>query len=277
MSSTKKAPCLSDAVYGLAVGDALGVPVEFCRRGTFHVKGMEGHGTYNLPAGTWSDDTSLTLATCDSIRRRGYIDRADMRERFCLWLFRGAYTPFGTTFGVGRTTRAALVLGKGQRSPTSNGNGSLMRIIPLAFTDAADDHVRAVSAMTHAHPIAMDGCASLVRIAKDIIKGKSLEAAVHLEGARGPFHELAQLGSFTEKDIPSGGFVTHTLRAALWCNLTSSSYEEAVLKAVNLGDDSDTTGAVCGALAGILYGKEAIPREWVAALQAKALINACLF
>ncbi|MDY6084771.1 MAG: ADP-ribosylglycohydrolase family protein [Dialister sp.] len=273
----KHIPSLADAVYGLAVGDALGVPVEFCRRGEFHIQGMEGHGTFDFPAGTWSDDTSLTLATCDSIRRRGCIDIADLRQRFCQWLFRGAYTPFGKTFGVGMTTRAALVSGEGQRSDLSNGNGSLMRILPLAFTEASDDDVRAVSAITHAHLLSMDACVSLVRIAKEIKKGSEIDEAVSREAERGPFKELAGLTLRKEEEIPSSGFVMHTLQAALWCNLTSDSYEEAVLKAVNLGDDSDTTGAVCGALAGIIYGREAIPREWLAALAAKEIIDGCLF
>lgn len=277
MNKIQRTPTLRDAVYGLAVGDALGVPVEFLERGTFHVTGMKGYGTYNVPAGTWSDDTSMTLATCDSIREKGCIDADDMGHKFKQWIEKGAYTPFGVAFDVGNTTRRAVLAGKGEDDEWSNGNGSLMRIIPLAFTDASDEDVEAVSAITHAHQMSRHVCVSFVRIARDIIEGRSLEDAVVREAERGEFKELASLKSMEEKNISSSGYVLHTFYASIWCLLTSSSYEEAVRKAVNLGDDSDTTGAVCGALAGMIYGMEAIPAAWIDTLKAKQKIEACLF
>lgn len=128
-ASLHPSPTLRDCVYGQAVGDALGVPYEFRARGTFECTGMAGHGSHNQPAGTWSDDTSMALATCDSIRTTGRVD-----ER-------------------------------------GNGNGSLMRILPLAFTGATDDEVRAVSAITHAHATSCEACVRMVRVARKLIAG----------------------------------------------------------------------------------------------------------
>ena len=137
-------------MYGQAVGDALGVPFEFMARDTFRCTGMTGFGSHDQPAGTWSDDTSMALATCDSIRERGCIDPKDMRRRFESWYRDGAYTVDGL-FDIGGTTERALRDGSGCAGEFDNGNGSLMRILPLAFTSATDDEVRVVSAITHAH------------------------------------------------------------------------------------------------------------------------------
>lgn len=141
---------LRDCVYGQAVGDALGVPFEFRARGTFECTGMVGNGTHGQPAGTWSDDTSMTLAICDSYRELGRIDVDDIRAKFLLWYRESAYT-CGRLFDIGAATASALRLGHGLCGERDNGNGSLMRTVPLAFTDATDDEVRAVSAITHAH------------------------------------------------------------------------------------------------------------------------------
>ncbi|WP_255375230.1 ADP-ribosylglycohydrolase family protein [Olsenella sp. An290] len=134
-------PTLRDAIYGLAVGDALGVPYEFRTRGSFSCTGMVGHGTHDQPAGTWSDDTSMTLATCDSIRACGRVDTADMLSRFRAWINDGAYAIDGVVFDYGGTTARALAAGTGCTGERDNGNGSLMRIAPLAFTGATDDEV----------------------------------------------------------------------------------------------------------------------------------------
>ena len=161
-------PTLRDCVYGQAVGDALGVPYEFRARGTFECTGMVGHGSHNQPSGTWSDDTSMALAACDSIRATGRIDVRDMREHFVRWYREGAYTVSGL-FDVGGTTADALSSGRGRAGERDNGNGSLMRILPLAFTDATDDEVRAVSAITHAHAISCEACVRMVHVARRLI------------------------------------------------------------------------------------------------------------
>lgn len=253
---------LKSAIYGLAVGDALGVPFEFRERGTFRCEGMTGYGTWNRAPGTWSDDTSMTLATLDSIKETGRIDPLDMKKRFCNWLHKGEYTADGDTFDVGTTTRMALDRGSGLDDYYSNGNGSLMRILPLAFTDATDDEIRAVSAITHAHKISTDACVEYVHLAQQLIGGK-------------PIHR-DEIKNKSMEEIKSSGFVLHTLEASIWCLLNTSSYKEAVLTAVNLGEDTDTTAAVVGGLAGIVYGFDSIPGDWIEGLKNKELIDSIL-
>lgn len=266
---------LRDAIYGAAVGDALGVPYEFGWRGNFECVDMVGYGTHNQPAGTWSDDTSMLLATCDSLRaKRGRVDVKDMRQRFENWCFKGAYTPHGVVFDVGNATQTALYEGVGCKSEQNNGNGSLMRIIPLAFTNATDDEITEVSAITHAHRVSTEACVMYVHIVRDVLAGVSLKEAVarNVNGAH-PFERLAVIGELPEEEIESSGYVVHTLEAALWCLLNTNSYEECVLKAVNLGHDTDTTACVAGALAGIIYGYNAIPARWIDGLCAKEIID----
>ena len=255
-----------DCVLGQAVGDALGVPYEFMRRGSFACTDMVGHGTHDQPAGTWSDDTSMTLAILDSFRELGRIDVGDIRSRFCDWYENDAYT-CGRLFDIGNATAAALRLGHGLAGERDNGNGSLMRTVPLAFTPATDDEVRAVSAITHAHPISTEACVRMVHVARDLIAG-----------AR-PCEVAAAYGVDAEKprdEVPSSGFVLDTFDAALWCLANTSAYADCVLAAVNLGDDTDTTAAVAGALAGILYGEQSIPAPWLNRLRAKPMILSCL-
>lgn len=163
-------PALRDCIYGLAVGDALGVPYEFRPRGTFECTDMIGYGTHGQPAGTWSDDTSMTLATCDSIRELGHIDASDMRDKFVGWIARGEYTIDGV-FDYGGTTARALHTGKGGSGERDNGNGSLMRIAPLAFTDATDEEISEVSAITHAHRTSTDACIIFVELMRSVMKG----------------------------------------------------------------------------------------------------------
>jgi ADP-ribosylglycohydrolase len=129
----------------------LGVPYEFLPRGSFECAGIVGRGSHNQPAGTWSDDTSMALATCDSIRATGRVDACDMRERFVRWYREGAYTVSGL-FDTGGTIAEALCTRRGRSGERDNGNGSLMRILPLAFTDASDDEARVVSAITPRTP-----------------------------------------------------------------------------------------------------------------------------
>ena len=254
---------LRDCIYGLAVGDALGVPYEFRPRGTFECTDMVGYGTHEQPAGTWSDDTSMTLATCDSIRELGRIDIADMRDKFVSWIANGEYTIDGV-FDYGGTTARALHTGKGGSGERDNGNGSLMRIAPLAFTDATDDEIREVSAITHAHRTSTDACVIFVELMRDVMNGELPSWALRLKDV--PEHE-----------VRSGGFVRDTLKSATWCFVNTNSYEACVLAAVNLGDDTDTTAAVAGALAGTAYGMDSIPQEWVDNLRGKELIEQCLF
>ena len=257
---------LKDAIYGFAVADALGVPFEFKERGSFVCCDCVGFGTWNKEAGTWSDDTSLTLATCKSIKNMGRVDTEDIRRNFKAWLFNDDFTADGKVFDVGGTTREALTLNRGMDDYYSNGNGSLMRILPLAFTDASDEEIEKVSAITHAHEISRKACIDYVHITRKLIAGEKLESL-----------GLDDLKNKSEEEIKSTGFVLHTLEASLWCILNTNSYRDAVLRAVNLGDDTDTTAAVTGGLAGIIYGFDEIPRDWIDKLKNKTLIEECLF
>ena len=273
---------LRDAVYGLAVGDALGVPVEFEERDSFHIETMTGHGTHDKEPGTWSDDTSLTLATCDSLKLMGTVDLEDLRCCFTDWYKKGKYTPDGEVFDVGITTGAALGRGEGMADEWSNGNGSLMRIIPLAFiSDIKDDEIREVSAITHGHRTAKTACVVYVRIARLLLKGKSLKEAVaeatENETTKELFGYLPEVAAWPREKVKSSGYVADTLEAAIWSLATTSCFRDALIKAVNLGDDTDTVGAVTGGLAGIIYGYESIPKEWLEVLRRKDLIDMYLF
>ena len=244
---------LRDCIYGQAVADALGVPYEFRPRDSFRCTDMVGYGSHNQLAGTWSDDTSMALAVCDSYCELGRIDVDDIRELFMWWYRGGAYTIDGL-FDIGNATREALERGHGLSGEWDNGNGSLMRTIPLAFIDATDDEVRAVSAITHAHPTSTEACVAMVHVARGLIVGAS------------PADVAGDVAARPVDDICSGGFVCDTFEASLWCLANTSSYAKCTLTAVNLGDDTDTTAAA-GALAGIVYGIEEILFEWLDKLQ----------
>ena len=266
---------LRDAIYGLAVGDALGVPFEFQNRGEFECTDMVGYGTHNQPEGTWSDDTSMTLATCMSIKNKGCVDLTDIRNQFEKWLFNNEYTPFNEVFDCGNTCYCAIKDKKGCNDEWSNGNGSLMRIIPLAFVeDIMDDEIREVSGITHAHSTSKDICVKYIHIAIDLINGMNLKESIEKETSK---DFLLSLVNNNEDDIISGSYIVDSFKASLWCLLSTDSYKDCVLKAVNLGSDTDTTAAIAGGLAGIIYGYDNIPKDWIEKLQRKDLIEECLF
>ena len=251
---------LSAAVYGFAVGDALGVPYEFRDRDTFRCDGMTGHGTHGQPAGTWSDDTSMVLATLDSLAAHdGQVDVEDMRRRYLDWLRDGAYAIDGHVFDVGGTVRQALRDGRGAYGEWDCDNGSLMRVLPLAFTHASDDGIRAVSAITHAHPRCTDACVDYVRLCRRLLDG-----------------ETFAYDTPDRDSVPSTGYVSDTMRAVLWAVADGRDYPSTVLNAVNLGGDTDTIGALAGGVAGIMYGMESIPVEWLGMLRGQDVIDTVL-
>ncbi len=270
---------VKDAVYGLAVGDAMGLPVQFEERGTYKVEGMTGDGTFNLPPGSWSDDSSLTLATCDSIRKWNKISVEDIRTRFLMWYTLGRYTPYGYAYDIGGTCGAAITSGQGQAEEWNCGNGSLMRIVPLAFLpDVTEEEIRQVSAVTHAHERCQTGCVYYVRMAQGLLAGRGLKELIQeIIPEDSEYSRIRGIEALPVEQIRSGGYIVDTFEAAVWCLLTTDSYKDCILKAVNLGEDTDTVGAVAGGLAGILYGFDAIPSEWVDALKAKEIIDSCLF
>lgn len=267
---------LHDAILGLAIGDALGVPFEFKKRGTFHCTDMIGYGSHSQPEGTWSDDTSMVLATLDSLKsNNGKIVPTDMFERFNYWLLYADYTAHGEVFDAGIATCNALRTGKPQVGEYDNGNGSLMRILPLAFVPCTDDEIRAVSSITHGHRISMDACVIYVHIAKRLLAGESICEIIPTLQYDKPFDRLHRIDQLSESDIKSSGYVVDTLEAALWAvsrkganNGKKRNFRDDILAAVNLGQDTDTVGAVAGGLAGIIYGLDDVT-DWVETLQNK--------
>ncbi|RTQ51479.1 ADP-ribosylglycohydrolase family protein [Hymenobacter gummosus] len=301
------------ALLGLAVGDALGVPVEFesrARRKIDPVVNMREYGTHHQPAGTWSDDASLTFCLAESLSR-GY-DLDDLGRRCVNWYEHGYWTPHGQVFDVGVATAEALrrfhrgtpPLLAGGTDEYSNGNGSLMRILPLAFHTRNQpvterlQQAREVSSLTHAHPRSVLGCFIYLEMARQLLLGAKKHVAFEatrqivsqtiatdpvLLAEQHRFHRILQqphgdyeilpLPQYREDEISGSGYVLHTLEASLWCLLRYDSYAETVLAAVNLGEDTDTTGAVTGGLAGLYYGEQAIPPEWLQALARRADIE----
>ena len=281
-------------MIGHAIGDALGVPVEFCDREELidnPVIDMRGYGTYPVPAGAWSDDTSMSIAALASLAN-GTVNLQEIMDNFDEWVEEGKYTPTGTSFDIGSTClqaiRAYLISHNtsecGQVGEYSNGNGSLMRIHPFALFAIAKemtlgkslDIVREGSVLTHAHPRSIYGCCIYSMVLWDILRGaeksqipSAIEnASVLFDGIypeESDHYEWAfnkKLATKTENEISGSGYVVNTLEAALWCLLTTNSYKECVLKAVNLGEDTDTVAAIAGGLAGALYGYDSIPQEW---------------
>lgn len=287
-------------IVGLAVGDALGVPVEFESRTSLDrdpVTSMREFGTHNQPAGTWSDDTSLTLCLAESLCETG-VDFHDQAQRFVGWLMRAEWTPHGRVFDVGHTTSDAIFAldsgveptAAGPTSEFSCGNGSLMRILPVAFYLAyAEPQQRIHTAMqcsrlTHGHVRCQLACALFVEVAASIVRGRTIEDAVEMAQTQlkeiiesryatelKPFERLLSPGieQHDRSKISGSGYVIDCLEASLWCAIRAKDYSEGVLEAVNLGDDTDTTGAVAGALLGLRFGIGGIPAPWIDSLARK--------
>ena len=250
-----------NGLIGLIVGDAIGAPVEFLERDSFHLTGMVGYGTHNVPPGTWTDDSSMALATAESIARFGRVDANDIMRNFALWLAKEEFTPYGVTFGVGNTTYNAIEkylngippLQCGGTAFRDNGNGALMRILPLAYTDCDEAVIDEVSGLTHAHEISKTACRIYIKIARGLLRGEDLRKLLKtMELERDEFRRLPLLASLTRDQINSSGYVVDTLEAALWSILHTRNYRNCILRAANLGGDTDTTCAVAGGLAGVL-------------------------
>ncbi|WP_130734950.1 ADP-ribosylglycohydrolase family protein [Flavobacterium sp. J27] len=305
-----KTTTIHSALFGVAVGDALGVPVEFKSREYLKnnpVINMQEFGTHHQPLGTWSDDSSLTFCLAESLCHGYNINK--IANNFVLWRQEQLWTPHGRVFDIGIATNSAIhsiesgikPLLAGGTSERDNGNGSLMRMLPLLFyvkdfsITKRFDTVKEVSSITHAHIRSVIACFIYIEYALLLLEGKNKEEAFEgmkekvngflfnnpicsqaeidkfhrvLENQIGDY-ELVWLAELKEKEISSGGYVLDSLEASLWCVLTSSSYSETVLKAVNLGSDTDTTAAIAGGLAGLLYGYESIPQEWITVLARK--------
>ena len=268
------------ALLGLAVGDAVGTTLEFKTRDSYPLLAdMIGGGPFKLRAGEWTDDTAMALALADSLFEHPELDAADLMGRFVSWHEQGTYSCTGTCFDIGVTTRQALSRWKrtgepyaGSTDPQSAGNGSLMRLSPVAIRHWNDPAARRdvaarQSRTTHAAPEAVDACIAYADILADAIAGKprSFVLRDRTEPYAGSIAAIAG-GSWRAKprhQIKSSGYVAHALEAALWSVARTGDFRSAVLLAANLGDDADTTAAIAGQLAGALYGMEGIPAEWL--------------
>ena len=285
---------VENGIIGFVVGDTMGVPVEFNSRGKLllnPVTEMLEYGTHNMPKGCWSDDTSMTLATMDSIIKCKEINTNDMADKFIKWYRNGEYTATGIMFDIGTTTQQALVKYQrgidiaskcGGEREYDNGNGSLMRMLPIAYycyLKGLEDTeilkiVNEVSSITHRHPISILGCYIYVRLAMELLKGKELLQAYQeikkldysyfTEDTIYKYERILNndIGLYNINDISSNGYIVSTLEATLWTLINSKSFNETIIKAINLGEDTDTVGACVGGLAGIYYGIENIKQKW---------------
>lgn len=268
-------------IMGLVIGDAFGVPYEFQHRGTFEVSDdMIGGGTHGQPAGTWSDDSSMVLASMNayikSVNNKTDLYE-EMMENFTKWYKFNKFTPYNEVFDMGCATRNAIYryaneglepIKCGGTKDSDNGNGSLMRILPFAFTDMSDKEIEEISSLTHAHFKSKLCCKMYVHIARRLIKGMPIDEAV-FKTAVDYQKELREIENFIDffdlkklnKDEISGsGYVVDTLKAALWCLLNTKNYKDCIKLAVSLGEDTDTVAAVAGGLAALMY--EELPNEW---------------
>ena len=292
-----------DILLGTAIGDALGLPIQFLEREVVAknpITTMEGLDQFNVPAGTWSDNTSLSFCLAESLCN-GY-DLNDIINKFTKWMYEDYWTPANETFDINYINYFTIVNLRNNGSPhvagidnkRGNRDGSLMRILPLVpyILNMEEENrfriIKEISSLTYRHSRSILACIALCEFAIQYINLQSVEEAYQAmqqtilqllkrdmfieEGI--PFKRLVGL-SYEEfktialKDIHSTEYVIDTLEASLWCIFNTTSYKDAVLKAVNLGDDANTVGAITGGLAGIIYGYDTIPSEWLEVLAKK--------
>ncbi len=286
---------IKSALFGVAIGDALGVPVEFKSREYLQQKpviDMMGYGTYNQPAGTFSDDSSMTFCLAESLTHD--FDLNHIAQNFVKWRDENYWTARGEVFDIGIATNQALTrLANGEQpefagsfSSDSNGNGSLMRILPLLFyikdlPIAQRYHItKQISSITHGHIRSVITCFYYLEFAREILLGREkfdiykklqIEIPDFLASISINQFEISlfdrllkyDISKLKEEEIASSGYVLHTIEASIWCLLTTDNYKDSTLKAVNLGEDTDSTAAVLGGLSGLLYGFDSIPKSWI--------------
>lgn len=302
-----------NGVFGVVVGDAFGCPVQFESReevAMHPVKDMRGHGTFNLPEGSWTDDSSLTLALLDSINEKECIDLKHIMNNFVKWLEEGSFTPYGFSYDIGSGTMNAIrnyewnddVFECGGKSANNNGNGSLMRIMPaclFAIERGLDNQkalavVHEVGSLTHAHDRANIACGLYYFMVKSILQNQGSLIVRMQKGLDEGFayyeqfetyelsyydrlRDLTMFALTPEDEIRSSGYVVDTIEASVWSLINTYSYRTALIKAVNLGLDTDTVGAIAGGLCGLYYGigeENGIPTEWINKVQRHEWIKA---
>lgn len=271
---------LIGSLVGLAVGDAVGTTVEFKPRGSFpKIVDMIGGGPFRLPVGYWTDDTSMALCLAESLIAYPLLDKKDLLTRFCNWYKHGHNSSTGRCFDIGNTTVSALeeFIHSGQTNNNPEdfyaGNGSIMRLSPVAIANYKDLHkaikiAREQSETTHETIKATASCELLAEI---LVRAYTAETKQQVMDIECPLHwpepvcdiVASSVIKKTEAEIKSSGYVIDTLEAAVWAFLNTDNFEDAVLIAVNLGHDADTVGAVTGQIAGAYYGETGIPKHWL--------------
>jgi ADP-ribosyl-[dinitrogen reductase] hydrolase len=267
-------------LLGLAVGDAVGTTVEFSPPGSFPpVTDMVGGGPFGLPAGAWTDDTSMALCLAESLVERGGFDPVDQLQRYVRWWREGYWSSTGTCFDIGNATAAALARFEATGEPfpgdaarQAAGNGPLMKLAPVALAFAHDPDLAVRYAgesarTTHGAPEAVDATRHFAALLVEALHGAPRERLLQRRDTPDLHPKVAAVaaGSFLDKRPPQirgGGYIVDALEAALWALASTDGFEACILAAVNLGDDADTTAAIAGQLAGALYGVEGIPTRW---------------
>ena len=287
------------SLLGLATGDAVGTTLEFRPPGTFPpIEDMVGGGPFHLAPGQWTDDTSMALCLTESLIEQQGFDPVDQLERYLRWYREGHLSSTGACFDIGNTVRVALLRFErtrqpycGSTDPYSAGNGSIMRLAPVALFYAlrpreAIERSGESSRTTHGAATCVDACRYLGALLVGAIQGISKEELLSERYSPIPGYweerplvaEIDEIatGSFKHREPPEiqgTGYVVKSLEAALWVFHSSDSFREGCLMAVNLGDDADTTGAVFGQLAGAFCGEQEIPESWLAKLAHRHLIQ----
>lgn len=294
---------IENILYAGVVGDALGVPVEFEKRDSYYIDSMTT-GTWEQPAGSWSDDTSFTLPLIENLMTNKSYD--DLMQKFVNYMFHNEYTPNGVAFGIGNTCAKALrnwsvnhypALECGDPSVEANGNGALMRLAPLAIHLANEKDIskrldleREYTSLTHRHPRSIVASYIYLEIIHDLLNGCSLRSSLDnlpnrlTQNLQGRFDELKELPYFEamfqpdfattlRKEIKSSGYVVDTLLASTWSVLNSTSIDGAVILAVNLGEDTDTIASITATLASCENLSDHINDDWKSQLQNKSLLD----
>lgn len=289
-----------DALIAFALGDAFGVASEFMtplELEAHPVNDMRASNRYDVKEGSWSDDTSMTIATIASFIQKGYFNYDDIMSRWLKWLNNGEYTPNGLTFGVGRTSYQAIknyALGKeplkcGLKGEYNNGNGAMMRMLPLAlyahYRKIDEEEIyrltNELSSLTHAHKIACLGSYIYVRYVVYLLEGldpmtayqkiQGLDYSLFKEEALNKYDRIlkADIKTLARSEIKTSGYVVDTLGCALWILLSNSSLKDVLLTGANIGGDTDTITAISASMAGIVYGLNSVPQKWINILKRK--------
>lgn len=283
-----------DSIIGHAIGDAMGVPTEFCDREKLlmnPVTEMKGYGSHSVPAGSWSDDTSMEIATIDSFIEKGCFDYYDIMNKWLNWINYAEYTANNEVFDIGRTCLKAIhnfsygikPLECATNNINLNGNGSLMRILPVALYSYSkklkEEEIISltndISSLTHSHNISKLGCYIYVRYVIYLLEGLSKEEAYknikkldynsYGDEAINCYDRIlkSNIKDLPLDDIKSSGYVVDTLEVSLWIIMNSNNFKDAIIASTNIGEDTDTIGAVTGSMAGIIYGIDSIPKSWL--------------